>query len=63
MRGEVSLAVLRRQAKSYGDWPASVPCQRPSTLPPFRKLDSTLSRNAAAKKLERDGRVKEKKEI
>ena len=28
-RGEGSLAVLRRQAKPYGDWLASAPCQRP----------------------------------
>ena len=28
-RGEGSLAVLRRRAKPYGDWPASAPCQRP----------------------------------
>jgi hypothetical protein len=28
-RGEGSLAVLRRQAKPYGDWRTSAPCQRP----------------------------------
>jgi hypothetical protein len=28
-RGEGSLAVLPQQAKPYGDWPASAPCQRP----------------------------------
>jgi hypothetical protein len=28
-RGEGSLAVLRRQAKPFRDWPASAPCQRP----------------------------------
>ncbi len=28
-RGEGFLAVLRRQATPYGDWPTSAPCQKP----------------------------------
>jgi hypothetical protein len=45
-----SLAVLRRQAKPYGDWPASAPCQRPLGTATISEIYFGIcsSRNSAA---------------